>query len=79
MSHNYPRNRGLMWLLFFLLIVLHHDWWFWNDTRLVLGVVPVGLAYHMLISLAAGALWGWASYFAWPPELDADADEVPSP
>ena len=68
MSQHYSRNRKIMWGFFLLLVVLHHDWWFWTDGRLVLGFLPVGLAYQMLISLAAGLLWGWAAFYAWPAE-----------
>jgi hypothetical protein len=71
-DRRYARNRKLMWALFALLILLHHDWWFWSDGRLVFGFVPIGLGYHMLISLAAAALWGWAAWHAWPPELEED-------
>ncbi len=69
-DRSYARNRRLMWGLFALLVILHHDWWFWSDGRLVFGFVSVGLAYHVLISLAAGALWGWAAFYAWPHELE---------
>lgn len=61
-----------MWLLFAVLVVLHHDWWFWNDPALVLGFIPIGLAYHVLLSIAAGCLWGWAAWNAWPPELEEE-------
>lgn len=76
MSANYFRNRRVMWILFALLLVLHHDWWFWTDTRLLFGFLPIGLAWQMLISIAAGALWGWASFRAWPPELERDPEEL---
>jgi hypothetical protein len=72
-ERRYARNRTIMWALFALLLVLHHDWWFWNDGRLVLGFLPIGLAYQMLISLAAGALWGWAAWNAWPPEMESQS------
>ena len=64
-----PTNRVLMWIVFIVLCVLHHDWWYWNDRTLVFGFLPIGLGYQMLISLAASALWAWAAFFAWPPEL----------
>ena len=41
-------------VVFVALLILHHDWWFWTDGRLVFGFLPIGLAYHMLISIAAG-------------------------
>ncbi len=72
MNSDYSRNRTLMWLLFAVLVVLHHDWWFWTDGTLLFGFVPVGLGYHMLVSIAAAVLWGWASWYAWPPELEDD-------
>ncbi len=74
----YARNRRLMWALFALLMILHHDWWFWSDGRLVFGFLPIGLGYHMLISLAAAALWGWAVWHAWPPEVDEIEEGSPS-
>jgi hypothetical protein len=76
MDPAYRRNRTMMWVLFALLIVLHHDWWFWNDGRLVFGFLPIGLAYQILISLGAGALWGWAAFYAWPRELEATSDDL---
>jgi alpha-D-ribose 1-methylphosphonate 5-triphosphate synthase subunit PhnH len=50
------------------LMLLHQDLWFWSDTSLVWGVVPVGLAYHAGISLAATALWFAVARFAWPKD-----------
>lgn len=38
-----------------ILYVLHNDWWFWNDPRLVLGL-PVGLCYHLLFCFVAATL-----------------------
>ena len=69
MSQHYSRNRKIMWSLFLLLVVLHHDWWFWSDGRLLFGFLPVGLGYQILISIAAGLLWGWAALYAWPAEV----------
>jgi hypothetical protein len=68
-SHN-TFNRRLMWLLFAVLVVLHYDFWFWSSDSLLFDFLPVGLAYQILISLAASALWGWAAFCAWPAELE---------
>ena len=68
-SHN-ARNRRLMWLLFAVLVVLHYDFWFWSSGTLLFDFLPVGLAYQILISVAASALWGWAAFYAWPAELE---------
>jgi hypothetical protein len=77
-SKSYLRNRRVMWILFAVLLVLHHDWWFWNDGRLLFGFLPIGLGYHMLLSIAAGALWGWAALYAWPEEIEAAIAETPA-
>ncbi len=78
MSSRYSRNRTLMWMLFAVLVVLHHDWWFWNDPWLAFGFLPIGLGYQMLISLAASALWGWAALNAWPQHLDELTANLPA-
>jgi hypothetical protein len=77
MSSRYRRNRTLMWIIFAALVVLHHDWWLWNDGRLVFGFLPIGLGYQMLISIAASALWAWAAFNAWPEHLDKLAADLP--
>ena len=59
-------KHKLFWCVFVVLAILHHDWWFWNDQTLVFGFLPIGLAYHMLVSLAAGGLWAWAVFGVWP-------------
>jgi hypothetical protein len=82
MSSRYLRNRRLMWIIFAALVILHQDWWFWNNGSLVFGFLPIGLAYQILITLAASALWGWAAFNAWPDHFDELADkptgDVPS-
>ena len=57
-------KRIVFWIAFLGLIILHHDWWFWSDERLLFGFLPIGLGYHALISLAAGGLWAWAAFYA---------------
>lgn len=65
--------RKLVWLLIFLLIVLHQDNWLWDDPRLAWGFLPVGLLYHVVLSLAAAAAWYLATVFCWPRELESSA------
>lgn len=67
-------HRRMVWVLIVLLVIAHHDFWWWGSGELVLGFLPIGLAYHMLFSLAAGALWVYAIFCAWPTELEAWAD-----
>jgi hypothetical protein len=61
------------------LAILHQDFWWWNDIEpLALGFLPIGLAYHALISILAGVGWAFAVHYCWPKNLD-DADYVPTP
>ncbi len=68
-------KRILFWLTFVVLLVLHHDWWFWDDGRLIFGFLPVGLGYQALISLAAAGLWAAAIFRVWPELFRDDVDE----
>ena len=68
-------GRSLVWLLFVILFFAHQDFWWWDDSSMVLGFLPVGLAYHALFSIGC-ALLGWLAISkAWPTELEAFADE----
>jgi hypothetical protein len=57
-----------------LLFVLHQDAWLWGDAGLVLGVVPIGLLYHILFCVAASFLMLALTRLAWPDHLDAEAE-----
>jgi hypothetical protein len=56
----------LVWILIIVLVVLHQDYWQWEESGLVLGFLPYCLAYHAGISLAAAAVWWLATRFCWP-------------
>ncbi len=60
---------------FVMLFILHHDFWNWDDKRLVFGFMPVGLAYHVGFSLAAASFWFLVTRFAWPHSIEQWADE----
>jgi O-antigen ligase len=52
------------------LYLLHQDFWFWRDARLVFGVLPIGLFYHAAYCVACtGLMWALVR-FAWPASLD---------
>jgi len=65
-----------IWIVFALLCVVHQDCWNWHDRTLVFGFIPVGLAYHAGISMAAVTLWACAVKWAWPSDVEAWADEL---
>jgi Protein of unknown function (DUF3311) len=63
--------KWLLTLVVIAVVLLHQDFWLWNDKRLVFGFVPIGLAYQIGYSfLAALTMWVLVR-FAWPAELDA--------
>ena len=62
-------NR-FVWFLVLALAVLHWDFWAWDDTTLVFGFLPVGLAYHAGFSLACGVVWAMALRYSWPAEIE---------
>ena len=61
-------------LLVVIVIALHQDFWNWTDKSLVLGILPVGLAYHGLYALVAAGTMALLVRFLWPRELDEDPD-----
>lgn len=58
--------RKVVWGLVLLLAILHQDLWFWEDSTLVGGIVPIGLFFHACLSVAAGLVWWLATIYAWP-------------
>jgi len=62
-------------LAFVALFLLHHDFWNWNNHTLVLGFLPIGLAYHVGYSLAAGLFWFLVTKYAWPHSIEKWADQ----
>ena len=72
-------GKALVWGLFLLMFILHQDFWWWADDTLVMGFMPIGLAYHGLFSVACSGLWALACFRAWPEELERWAEEGSAP
>ena len=69
--------RAIAVILFIALVVVHQDFWWWDDKSVVFGFMPIGLAFHVLISVLASVLWLFAVKFCWPRELElADAEDA---
>lgn len=64
--------KNIVVALFVILLVLHQDFWAWDDPTLVLGFMPIGLFYHAVFALAAAGLGVLAIKFMWPASVDAD-------
>ena len=68
--------RKLIYTLIVLLALLHQDFWWWNTADpLVFGFIPIGLAYHALVSVLAAILWALAVKYCWPVGVDDTASE----
>jgi len=64
-----PRGKFAWGLIVFLGIV-HFDFWWWNSEYLVFGFVPLALAFHAFISIAAAVSWFLVVHWDWPDELE---------
>ena len=61
-----------------VLAVLHQDVWFWDAAKpMIFGFMPIGLAYHVALSLLAAVFWWWAATFCWPQEDSSAAEADP--
>ena len=70
--------KYLIWCLVVLLVILHQDYWQWNNATLDFGFLPRAMTYHVGISIAAAVVWWLATQFCWPETLDpADANGKP--
>ncbi len=62
--------KWLLTLMVLLVYLLHQDVWFWHDRTLVLGFLPIGLAYHAGFSVLAALMMAVLVRFAWPGHLE---------
>ena len=67
-------NR-IVWYLVFALVIAHQDFWYWADPTVVFGM-PIGLVYHIGLSIACSLVWAYVCYFAWPKELEGYDEEI---
>ncbi|MEO2006907.1 MAG: DUF3311 domain-containing protein [Candidatus Poribacteria bacterium] len=68
------------WIIVVLLaalLLLHNDFWFWTDARLVLGL-PIGMVYHIAYCFAATGMMVLLVKHAWPTHIDDDDEEASS-
>jgi hypothetical protein len=70
------RHPTLIWSAAAALFLLHQDWWWWDSRVVILGFLPIGLAYHVAFSLAAATLWAVACRWAWPDHIEEWAEQV---
>jgi hypothetical protein len=68
--------KWLLTLMVVLVYLLHQDLWFWHDRTLVLGFLPIGLAYHAAYSILAAIMMAVLVRFAWPGYLEDAEPEL---
>ncbi len=73
-------KRAKPWLLTSLVLavfLLHQDCWNWNAAEpLVLGCLPIGLAYQAAYCALAALMMGVLVKFAWPAGLDQTESDL---
>jgi len=67
--------KRLTLALVILLFIAHQDFWWWDSIEpLAFGFMPVGLAYHAMISICAACVWMLAVRHLWPADVDVGED-----
>lgn len=62
--------KWFLTILVAVVILLHQDFWNWENKTLLFGFLPVGLAYHAMYSVVAAIIMFLLVKFAWPSELE---------
>ena len=57
--------------LWLVMLGLRQDFWNWDDPSLVLGFLPIGLAYQAAYSLLAAVVMAVLVRCAWPRDLES--------
>ncbi len=74
-------KKFLLFVMIAVVYVLHQDYWNWKNGDVVLGFLPVGLAYHAGYSILAAIMMAVLVKFAWPKDLEsagtAEKDKKP--
>lgn len=55
-----------------VVFVLHQDIWNWTNKTLLMGFLPIGLAYHAGYAVLCVVTMAILVRFAWPRNLDGD-------
>ena len=67
--------KNIVWILVIVLLVFHQDVWLWDNSTIICGFMPIGLAYHVLYSILAAMVWALAVKYAWPEHIERWAEE----
>jgi hypothetical protein len=60
-----------------MIYLLHQDFWHWHVARpLFLGILPIGLTYHVFYTIAVAGVMALLVHFAWPSYLEQGLGEA---
>lgn len=62
----------LLTVFVLVVLILHHDLWNWTNKSLVLGFLPIGLAYHIGYAFLASFTMAVLVRYAWPHDLERE-------
>ena len=69
MSSKSNSARMWVWIAILALFVLHQDFWFWDRYEpLVFGFMPIGMAWHGLLSILTSIVCFFATKHCFPEE-----------
>jgi len=72
--------KKIVFGIIIMLAVVHQDYWWWDSIDpLALGFIPIGLAYHAGVSIAAALLWAMAIKYCWPQYLEEETESGGAP
>ncbi len=71
-------KRTTLYALLLVLFLVHQDFWLWDDSTLLLGFLPLGLAYHAAFCVATSLLMYLLVLYCWPHEAEAFAEGEPN-
>jgi hypothetical protein len=62
--------KYVVWALLAVLVVLHQDYWQWDNATLVWGFLPHTIAWHAALSIGCAVVWALAVFYCWPKDVD---------
>ncbi|MFK8114088.1 MAG: hypothetical protein AB8B91_17935 [Rubripirellula sp.] len=65
-----------IWICVGLLLVLHQDYWQWDNATLDFGFLPRTMTYQIVLSVLAAVTWWLATCFSWPQDLAKERSQA---
>lgn len=72
--------KRIVLALVLLLLILHQDVWWWDRIDpVILGFMPIGLAFHVFLSILTAIVYWLAVKYWWPNDVDVGDHEAAAP